>query len=108
MILSAAERSIWYSLSARVTAGAMTMESPVCTPTGSKFSMEQMVMQLPMESRMTSNSISFQPAMHCSTRIWWIGDMRSPRSAISRSSTSSAAMPPPLPPSVNAGRTMMG
>ena len=26
-------------------------------------------MALPLESRMTSNSISFQPAMHFSTRI---------------------------------------
>ena len=69
-ILSAEERSIWYSLSASVTAGAMTMLSPVCTPTGSKFSMEQMVITLPLESRITSNSISFQPLMHFSTRIW--------------------------------------
>ena len=38
------------------------MESPVCTPTGSKFSMLQTVMQLPLPSRMTSYSISFQPA----------------------------------------------
>ena len=38
-MLSAADRSIWYSLSDRVTAGATTMESPVCTPTGSTFSM---------------------------------------------------------------------
>jgi hypothetical protein len=44
-----------------VTAGAMTIESPVCTPTGSKFSIEQTVMMLPLLSRMTSNSISFQP-----------------------------------------------
>ena len=69
MISSAAVRSIWYSLSARVTAGAMTMESPVWTPTGSKFSIEQMVMTLPALSRITSNSISFQPATLFSTRI---------------------------------------
>ena len=29
MMFSAAERSIWYSLSLSVTAGAMTIESPV-------------------------------------------------------------------------------
>ena len=32
--------------------------------------MEQTVMTLPLQSRMTSNSISFQPEMHFSTRIW--------------------------------------
>ena len=41
MILSAAERSIWNSLSAKVRVGATTMESPVCTPTGSRFSIGQ-------------------------------------------------------------------
>ena len=46
------------------------MLSPVCTPTGSKFSIEHMAMALPLESRITSNSISFQPLMHFSTRIW--------------------------------------
>ena len=37
------------------------MESPVCTPMGSRFSMEQTMMPLPATSRMTSISISFQP-----------------------------------------------
>ena len=37
---------IWYSLSVNVSAGATVMESPVCTPIGSTFSMEQMMMQL--------------------------------------------------------------
>ena len=31
----------WYSRSVRVSAGATVMESPVCTPIGSRFSMEQ-------------------------------------------------------------------
>ena len=62
-------RSIWNSLSARVWVGATTMESPVWTPTGSRFSMLQTVITLPLWSRMTSYSISFQPAMHFSTRI---------------------------------------
>ena len=52
-----------------VTAGAITMESPVWTPTGSKFSIEQTVISLPMASRITSNSISFHPEIHFSTRI---------------------------------------
>ena len=39
-------RMIWYSLSVSVSAGATVIESPVCTPIGSTFSMEQMMMQL--------------------------------------------------------------
>ena len=61
MILSDAERSIWYSLSGSVWLGATTIESPVCTPIGSMFSMLQTVMQLSAPSRITSYSISFQP-----------------------------------------------
>jgi len=34
-----------------IEAGAITIESPVCTPTGSKFSIEQTVITLPSESR---------------------------------------------------------
>ncbi len=48
--------------------GATTMESPVWTPTGSKFSILQTVMQFPLLSRITSYSISFHPAMQRSTR----------------------------------------
>ena len=108
MMFSAAVRSIWYSLSDKVTAGATTMESPVWTPTGSKFSMEQTVITLSFASRITSNSISFQPEMHFSTKIWVMGESRRPFRAMSRSSSSSAAMPPPVPPRVKAGRTMTG
>ena len=86
----------------------MTIESPVCTPTGSRFSIEQMVITFPALSRMTSNSISFQPAMHFSTSIWWIGEDLRPFSAISMNSSSLEAIPPPEPPSVNAGRMMSG
>jgi hypothetical protein len=73
MILSAEVRSIWYSLSERVCDGATTMLSPVWTPIGSMFSMLQIVMQVSAASRITSYSISFQPATLCSTRTWWIG-----------------------------------
>ena len=34
-------RIAWYSASLRVWEGATVIESPVCTPMGSKFSMEQ-------------------------------------------------------------------
>ena len=51
----------WYSLSVSVCAGATVIESPVCTPIGSRFSMEQTMTQLSARSRMTSISNSFQP-----------------------------------------------
>ena len=38
------------------------MESPVCTPIGSTFSIEQTMMQLSFLSRTTSISNSFQPS----------------------------------------------
>ncbi len=59
---SEASRMIWYSLSVSVSAGATVMESPVCTPIGSRFSIEQMMMQLSFLSRTTSISNSFQPS----------------------------------------------
>jgi hypothetical protein len=55
------------------------MESPVCTPMGSKFSMLQITTQLSLTSRMTSSSNSFHPAIDFSTRISPIGDGRCPR-----------------------------
>ena len=58
MILSALSRSIWYSLLVSVWLGQSTMESPVCTPTGSMFSMLQMAMAVSLASRITSYSIS--------------------------------------------------
>ena len=58
MILMAESLSIFRSWSERVIMGATTRLSPVWTPTGSMFSMPQMVMAWSLESRMTSNSIS--------------------------------------------------
>ena len=52
----------WYSLSVSVSAGATVMESPVWTPIGSMFSIEQTMMQLSALSRTTSISYSFQPS----------------------------------------------
>src|SRR5262245_61679779 len=54
-----ASRMTWYSLSVSVRAGATVIESPVCTPIGSTFSIEQMMMQLSFLSRTTSISYSF-------------------------------------------------
>ena len=46
MIAIAASRISWYSRSVSVCAGATVIESPVCTPIGSKFSIEQMMTTL--------------------------------------------------------------
>jgi len=66
-------RSRWYSLSVSVCAGATVIESPVWTPMGSRFSIEQMMMTLSAESRTTSNSYSFQPRTDSSTRMVEVG-----------------------------------
>ena len=71
--LIAVVRSMWYSSSVRVCEGATTIESPVCTPSGSKFSMLQTVMQLSAASRTTSYSTSFQPLRDFSTSSWGRG-----------------------------------
>ena len=63
------------------------MESPVCTPMGSKFSMEQMITQLSFWSRMTSISISFQPSTLCSIMTSEVGLAERPRAATSSRSS---------------------
>ena len=78
---------IWYSLSVSVCAGATVMESPVCTPMASKFSMEQTIMQLSFWSRTTSNSNSFQPIRDSSINSSWVGESSSPRLQISSNSS---------------------
>ncbi len=82
-----ASRRRWYSLSVKVRAGAMVIESPVWIPIGSRFSMEQMMMQLSARSRTTSISNSFQPSTDSSIRISPTGDSRRPeRTMVSNSS----------------------
>ena len=56
----------WYSRSVSVIAGATVTESPVCTPIGSKFSMEHTTTTLSWPSRISSSSNSFQPEMDSS------------------------------------------
>ena len=77
----------WYSLSVRVCAGATVMESPVCTPIGSTFSIEQTMMQLSFRSRTTSISNSFQPITDSSISSSCVGDASSPRSQIATNSS---------------------
>ncbi len=88
----------WYSTSERVWAGATVMESPVCTPMGSTFSIEQTITQLSARSRMTSSSNSFQPAIDFSMRISVMGLASRPWAAFVRNSSISEAMPVPRPP----------
>ncbi|CPU65029.1 Uncharacterised protein [Mycobacteroides abscessus] len=59
-------RSFWYSRSVSVSAGATVIESPVCTPTGSTFSIEHTTTTLSFLSRMSSSSYSFQPRIDSS------------------------------------------
>src|SRR5205807_2266557 len=87
MIAAAASRIRWYSLSVSVCAGATVIESPVCTPMGSKFSMLQMMTTLSFLSRITSSSNSFQPMTLSSTRISCTGLAASPPLAIASNSS---------------------
>ena len=84
------------------------MLSPVCTPIGSMFSILHIVMQLSALSRITSYSSSFQPTIDFSMRTWVIGLAARPPFTISSNSSSLVAIPPPVPPSVYAGRTTNG
>ena len=59
-------------------------------------------------SRITSYSISLNPAIERSIKHWVTGDNLRPFSAISQSSSSLSHIPPPVPPKVKAGRTMTG
>ncbi len=108
MIARAPSRRRCSSRSVRVIAGATVIESPVCTPIGSMFSIEQTTAKLPTESLMTSSSYSFQPSTLCSTRTSRVGDWARAHSTLATSSPSLQTMPPPAPPRVNEGRRMAG
>ena len=101
-------RSRWYCLSVSVCWGATHTLSPVCTPIGSRFSIEQTITTLSARSRITSSSNSPHPSTDSSISTCEIGDALSPRPTTRSSSASVRTTPPPLPPSVNAGRTMNG
>jgi hypothetical protein len=81
-----ASRMIWYSLSVSVRAGAMVIESPVWMPIGSKFSIEQMMMQLSRLSRTTSISNSFHPSTDSSISTSLVGEASMPPSTMSMNS----------------------
>ena len=77
----------WYSLSVSVCAGATVIESPVWTPIGSRFSIEQTTTQLSAQSRITSISNSFQPSSDSSISTSWVGEASSPLSIICSNSS---------------------
>ena len=78
MTAIAASRSSWYASSLSVICGATVTESPVCTPIGSRFSIEQTITTLSAWSRTTSSSNSSQPRTDSSTSTWPIGDLGEP------------------------------
>ena len=84
------------------------MESPVCTPIGSRFSIEQTITTLSLRSRITSNSYSFHPIIDSSSNTSDVGLCRNPAPAICRNSASLKAIPDPKPPIVKEGRTTTG
>ena len=108
MMASEASRRRWYWTSVRVCWGATVMESPVWTPMGSMFSMEQTMTTLSLRSRMTSSSNSFQPMTLSSSSTWWVGEASRPAWTTASNSWSVAATPPPCPPRVKLGRMMRG
>jgi len=86
MMAIAASRIRWYSRSVSVIAGATVIESPVCTPIGSRFSIEHTITTLSRRSRITSSSNSFQPRTLRSMSVECTGDSSSARSTISSNS----------------------
>ena len=62
-----------------VCCGATVTESPVCTPIGSTFSIEQTITTLSARSRITSSSNSPQPITDSSSSTWPIGEASMPR-----------------------------
>ena len=101
-------RRLWYCLSVSVCCGATHTLSPVCTPIGSRFSIEQTITTLSARSRITSSSNSPHPSTDSSSSTCEIGEALRPRPTTRASSSSVRTTPPPLPPSVKAGRTMNG
>ncbi len=97
MTVRAASRSAWSSGSESVITGATVAESPVWTPIGSMFSIEQTTTALSAPSRMTSSSISAQPSTERSTSTWPIGLASRARARRSSSSAGVRAAPPPSP-----------
>ena len=108
MIFKALSLNSWYSLLVKVWLGATTIESPVWTPTGSKFSILQMVMAVSLWSLITSYSISLYPLILFSTNTWLTGESFKACFNNGFNSCSLSANPPPVPPKVKAGLRTTG
>ena len=74
------------------------IESPVCTPIGSTFSIEHTITALSAPSRITSSSNSFHPTIDSSTRTSLTGLLARALAAAVASSARSCANPLPPPP----------
>src|SRR6266545_1571112 len=98
----------WYSRSVSVIAGATVTLSPVCTPIGSTFSIEQTTTTLSWWSRISSSSYSFQPSTLSSISTSVTGLSARPVPAIRSTSSAVCAMPEPRPPIVKLGRITTG
>ena len=96
------------SRSVRVRAGATVIESPVCTPTGSTFSIEHTTTTLSALSRMSSSSYSFQPRIDSSKSTSVVMEAARPWPAMRSRSSGVYANPEPRPPIVKEGRTTRG
>ena len=105
---SADVRNFWYAFSGNVSEGATTTDSPVCTPIGSKFSIEHTIIALSSLSLSTSNSNSNQPRIDSSTSNCLTGESANPLPEITSNSSLVYAIPPPVPPKVKAGLTTTG
>ena len=108
MTIMAWSRRRWYCTSESVCWGATVTESPVWTPIGSTFSIEQTITTLSAWSRITSSSNSPHPITDSSTSTCPIGLAARPSPTTWRYSVAVRAMPPPSPPIVKPGRTMAG
>ena len=101
-------RISWKAVSLNVIAGATVIESPVCTPIGSKFSTVQIMTTLSALSLNNSNSYSFHPNTAFSTNTSCIGDAFNPFSNAASNSLASCTNPPPVPPKVKDGLITKG
>ena len=84
------------------------MLSPVCTPIGSIFSMQHIIIALSLQSLITSISNSFQPNRDSSMRTSPTGLAINPDSICVLKSSILYAVEPPVPPKVNEGRIITG
>ena len=75
---------------------------------GSKFSIEQTMMQLSALSLTTSISYSFQPSNDSSISSSLVGEASKPLLQMTSNSSALYAIPPPVPPKVKLGRITTG